>query len=284
MVLLGARRLDPSHALFGNSILRNCLTHDYTVSTLMAGVHLEIQPQPNDTTCGPTCLHAVYGYFDDVLPLHQVIDETGSLSEGGTLGSLLGQHALARGYDATIYTFNVHVFDPTWFDEHGNGRPELHNKLEEQIQAKDNAKLRYACRAYQGFLAAGGKLRMRDLTRGLIRQYLNRSIPIVAGLSATFLYRAKREVGDECTPDDIRGLPTGHFVVLCGYDRNTKMVRVADPYLPNPIAPRDNYYVVDVDRVVCAILLGALTYDANLMIFSPSKSKGLTRGDTHRRQ
>jgi len=251
---------------------------------LMAGVHLEIQPQPNDTTCGPTCLHAVYGYYGDVLPLHQVIDEAVSLSEGGTLGALLGQHALSRGYDATIYTFNLRVFDPTWFDEHGHGRPELRDKLAEQIGAKDNARLQYACRAYQGFLDAGGRLWMQDLTRGLIRHYLNQSIPIIAGLSSTFLYRARREIGPECTPDDIHGLPTGHFVVLCGYDRNTKMVRVADPYLPNPFAPRDNYYVVNVDRVVCAILLGALTYDANLMIFSPSKSKGLTRGDTHSRQ
>lgn len=249
----------------------------------MDGVHFEIQPQPNDTTCGPTCLHALYQYFGDEPSLDQVIDETTSLSEGGTLGSLLGQHALARGYDATIYTFNVRVFDPSWFDEHGNGRPELRDKLEQQIHAKENAKLQYASRSYQGFLDAGGALRMRDLTRGLIRQYLNRSIPIMAGLSSTFLYRAKREIGEDCTPDDINGLPTGHFVVLCGYDRETKMVRVADPYLPNPIAPRDNYYVVDVDRVVCAILLGALTYDANLMIFSPSKHKGLTSGDTHRR-
>ncbi|MEO8495433.1 MAG: C39 family peptidase, partial [Planctomycetota bacterium] len=234
--------------------------------------------------CGPTCLHAVYGYHGEALPLEQVIAETATLSEGGTLGALLGQHALARGYDATIYTFNLRVFDPTWFDEHGHGRPVLRDKLAEQIVAKENDKLQYAGRAYQGFLEAGGELRMKDLTRGLIRQYLNRSIPIVAGLSSTFLYRAKREIGATCTPDDINGLPTGHFVVLCGYDRERKLVRIADPYLPNPIAPRDHYYVVDVDRVVCAILLGALTYDANLMIFTPGKQKGLNRGDTHRRQ
>lgn len=250
----------------------------------MDPVHFEIQPQPNDTTCGPTCLHAIYGYYDDVLPLHQVIDETCSLVEGGTLGALLGQHALARGYDATIYTYNVRVFDPTWFDAQGLGRPELHAKLDQQIQAKDHPRLQYACQAYQGFLAGGGQLRMQDLTRGLIRHYLNRSIPIVAGLSSTFLYRAMREIGPQCIPDDINGLPTGHFVVLCGYNRQTKMVRVADPYLPNPIAPRGHYYVVDVDRVVCAILLGALTYDANLMILSPHQYKGLTRGDTHCRQ
>ncbi len=250
----------------------------------MEGVHFEIQPQPNDTTCGPTCLHAVYGYYDDTAPLDQIIDEADSLSEGGTLAALLGQHALARGYDATIYTFNVRVFDPTWFEENGHAASGLANKLEQQFHAKENARLRHATRAYQSFLAAGGKLKMQDLTRDLIRSYLNRSIPIMAGLSSTFLYRAAREIGEDCRPDDINGLPTGHFVVLCGYDRKTKMVRVADPYFPNPIAPRDNYYVVSVDRVVCAILLGALTYDANLMILTPGKNKGLTSGDTDCRQ
>ncbi|MFT5526254.1 MAG: hypothetical protein ACI9HK_004227 [Pirellulaceae bacterium] len=250
----------------------------------MDEVDFEIQPQPSNTTCGPTCLHAVYRYFTDVLPLKQVIDEAASLSDGGSLGSLLGQHALARGYDATIYTFNVRVFDPSWFDEYGRGRPELRAKLGEQISAKDDAKLKFACREYQKFLEAGGQLRMTDLTRKLIRQYLNRSIPIIAGLSSTFLYRAKREIGIDCRSDDVNGLPTGHFVVLCGYDRKTKMVSIADPYLPNPIAPSNNYYLVSVDRVVCAILLGALTYDANLMILTPGKKKGLPRANTDRGQ
>ena len=78
-------------------------------------------------------------------------------------------------------------------------------------------------------------------------------------------------MADACKTDDIRGTPVGHFVVLCGYNRDTKMVRIADPYLPNPFAPRDNYYEVNVDRVVCAILLGILTYDANLLILRPSE-------------
>ena len=28
----------------------------------------EIQRQPDDVSCGPTCLHAVYRYFGDELP------------------------------------------------------------------------------------------------------------------------------------------------------------------------------------------------------------------------
>ena len=69
-------------------------------------------------------------------------------------------------------------------------------------------------------------------------------------------------------------MPAGHFVVLCGYDRVEKTVLVADPYQPNPLAPGQQY-VVSIDRVICAILLGILTYDANLLIIQPRvKRKG----------
>ena len=33
-----------------------------------AKLHLDILPQPDDSTCGPTYLHAVYRYWGDVLP------------------------------------------------------------------------------------------------------------------------------------------------------------------------------------------------------------------------
>jgi hypothetical protein len=61
-------------------------------------------------------------------------------------------------------------------------------------------------------------------------------------------------------------------------------VLVADPLMPNPMAFRQ-HYVVNVDRVICAILLGIVTYDANLLIIEPRKR--LPRrghGDSDRRQ
>ncbi|MCA9198725.1 MAG: hypothetical protein KDA87_14350 [Planctomycetales bacterium] len=237
----------------------------------MEGIHFEISPQPDDETCGPTCLHAVYRHFEgETLSLEQVIHECDSLQEGGTLASLLGAHALRRGYDATIYSFNLNVFDPSWFR---NESISLVDKLYAQIDAKPGDKLRIASEAYIEFLKLGGRIRMEDLTRRLIRSYLARSLPILVGLSATYLYQAPREVAPKWDPDDVCGLPAGHFVVLCGYDQLNKEVRIADPYLPNPFAPRENYYSIDVDRVVCAILLGIVTYDANLLILRPSKSR-----------
>ena len=80
-------------------------------------LEIEILPQPDDTTCGPTCLHAVYRYYGDSIPLRDVISEVQKLEEGGTLAVLLGLHALRRGYRATLYTYDLQVFDPTWFED-----------------------------------------------------------------------------------------------------------------------------------------------------------------------
>jgi hypothetical protein len=239
-----------------------------------------ILPQPDDTTCGPTCLHAVYQHFGDPLDLDQVIGEVARLEEGGTLGALLGTHALARGYRAMMLTYNLEVFDPTWFavcpsqdgtpQTHSQGadNEELINRLRLQMAAKQSPRLNAACEGYMDFLRLGGRIRLEDLSGSMLLRFLEKGIPILTGLSATYLYRCPREFGLECVPDDIRGYPTGHFVVLCGFDRARGTVSVADPYLPNPLGER-HHYEVELDRLVCAILLGVLTYDANLLVVTP---------------
>jgi glutathione synthase/RimK-type ligase-like ATP-grasp enzyme len=52
-------------------------------------LNLKIRAQPDNATCGPTCLHALYGYYGEQLPLDQVIAEVPSLATGGTLGVML---------------------------------------------------------------------------------------------------------------------------------------------------------------------------------------------------
>jgi hypothetical protein len=230
---------------------------------------LEILAQPDDTTCGPTCLHALYRFHEEDLPLKQVIEEVPSLEGGGTLAVLLGCHALRRGYEGTIFTFNLQVFDPTWFLP---GAPPLSDRILAQMAVKEKPKLHIASAGYLEFLRLGGTIRMEDLTPDLIRRYLTRGVPILTGLSATFLYRDMREYGPDFAPDDIRGVPAGHFVVLCGYDRETRSVLVADPLMPNPLAT-EHLYELNIDRVINAILLGIVTYDANLLVLRPGKSK-----------
>ncbi|UXX77679.1 C39 family peptidase [Reichenbachiella carrageenanivorans] len=230
---------------------------------------VSIKAQPNDVTCGPTCLHGVYSYYKDVIPLHEVIEQVEQLSTGGTLAVLLGIHALDRGYDATIYTFNLHVFDPSWF----KGKVDLVQKLEAQMAAKpDNEVLIAASQAYLTFLSLGGKIKYESLTPALIRSYLAKDVPVLSGLSATYLYDSPREIGDiEVQYDDIKGEPTGHFVILNGYNPDSRQVYIADPLKYNPISD-EQYYKVSYQKLITSVMLGVVTYDANLLMIAPKEN------------
>ncbi len=233
---------------------------------------LDILPQPDGTTCGPTCLHAVYRYYGDDLPLPAVVRQCQRLKSGGTLAVMLACHALARGYRATILTYNLEVFDPTWFREAhqaaGTDTIDLARKLKARSRAKKGKRHKAEIKAYLEFLRLGGVVRFEDLNAALITRFLDQGRPVLTGLSATYLYRTPREYGRRFVDDDVRGDPAGHFVILLGHDPQRGTVRVADPLEPNP--PFDSHiYEVALDRVICSILLGVLTYDANLLIIEP---------------
>jgi hypothetical protein len=234
---------------------------------------LEILPQPTDATCGPTCLHAVYRYWGDEVTLDEVINSTRDLGDGrGTFAVMLGLDALRRGYDATLFTFNLGVFDPTWFDDDGDARPEL---LQEKLRLQEDAKcssaddrFHAATRSYLDFLELGGAIRFRNLTASLIADCVRYRHPVLTGLSSTYLYRCAREWGPNDDYDDVRGVPQGHFVVIHGYDPASRSVRIADPLADNPGFASQSY-PISMARLVPAIMLGVLTHDANLLVVSP---------------
>ncbi len=249
-------------------------------------LELEIQPQPNDTSCGPTCLAAVYRYWNDEVELKQLISETSQLDGGGTLAVHLACHVLGRGYEARITTYNLNVFDPSWFASDGSVDNEyLSQKLKQQLAAKgarddiDLERLQVATEYYLQFLMLGGRVQMRPLDERLIVSTLTEEIPILCGLSATYLYQEPREraqaldaQGQTSIADDVGGDPTGHFVVLHGYDPKSGNVLIADPLHPNPIAPT-NKYAASLSQVTAAVLLGIVTYDANLLTLVPRQER-----------
>jgi hypothetical protein len=229
----------------------------------------EILRQPDDQTCGPTCLHAVYRHFGDDLPLARLVAEIPMLEVGGgTLEVMLGVHALQRGYRATLHTFNLRVFDPSWFTQ----QRVLEERLEAQLAVRRHPKIRLATRGYLDFLRLGGRIRFGDLTSSTLRAPLRRGLPILTGLSATYLHRSMRELPETDQDDDLRGDPVGHFVVLCGYDAAARAVEVADPF-EHPDDGRRKY-AVPIARVVGAIFLGVLTYDASCLVIEPKSGGG----------
>lgn len=230
-------------------------------------LNFDMKAQPDAVTCGPTCLYALYQYYNDDISLKQVIKEVKSLKGGGTLAVMLGSHALARGYNAHIYTYNLNIFDPSWF-KHSSSK--MIGLLKKQILAKrSRKKLHVASNAYIRFLEAGGKFHYDELDENLIKKYLNKSTPILTGLSATYLYGSVREHPTTNRNDSIKGEPVGHFVVINGYDDSKHCVYLADPMNPNPL--KAQYYNVTFDRLINSIMLGIVTHDANVLIIEPKK-------------
>jgi hypothetical protein len=118
--------------------------------------------QPDDESCGPTCLTQVYRYFGFEKPLSDVIEETVRNAEGGTLAVYLGIRALKDGFHPTIYSFNLRIFDPSWRDLPIS---EMMAKLKQRSRFVRSEKLRQSLDAYCVYLEMGGKVRFDELSR-----------------------------------------------------------------------------------------------------------------------
>jgi hypothetical protein len=236
-------------------------------------IDLIMQSQPDDETCGPTSLHAIYKYYGLDIPLEEIIQNVDRSLSGGTLTPMLGTHALQQGFQTTIYIYNLTIFDPTWFHNGEVDNQFLIEKLDAQMRYKNDPYITKETMAYFEYLKLNGKIRLQSLKIDLLKKYFKRGIPIVTALSATYLYRSSREYftpEGKSVYDDIRGTPCGHFVVLCGYDPKKRLIIIADPHPANPLF-KNNYYKVSINRLINSIMLGVLTYDANLLIIEPKE-------------
>ena len=221
--------------------------------------------QPDDMTCGPTCLRKVFSFYGDEVSLETVLSALDRNEDGGTLAVFLGIAAMKKGYCARIYSYDLRIFDPTWFNL---PRKELVEKIFSRFPYLSDEKRLRAAGAYIRFLEMGGEMAFDELTPTLLRSIIDRGHPVLAGLSATYLYRFARERWDEEAEkhidDDVRGEPTGHFVVISGYENFGRKLSVVDPSEHVPSSP-DGRVIVESDRLINAILLGDVTYDAVLL-------------------
>ena len=174
----------------------------------------------------------------------------------------LGIGALANGFGATIYSYNLRVFDPAWRRLEPAA---LVRKLRQRLHAVESMRLQRSLEAYIDFIQRGGRVRFQNLGKDLLVRSLARGCPILCGLSATYLYQHKREFRNR--DDDIRGNPVGHFVVICGYYPKTDRFLVRDPSSHIPFS-RSGKYSVEAERLIAAILLGDVTYDADLLVLA----------------
>jgi len=231
--------------------------------------------QPDDVTCGPTCLLSVLRYYGDQTSFAQLLELTPTNPDGGTLAVFLGQVARALGYRARLYSYNYRVVDPTWSEL---APSEVRARLLRRAEVSPKPKVQAACRAYAEFLAAGGELAFADLSPELLVGALERGHPVLCGLSATYLYEQPRERPDDNATDDVGGDPVGHFLVICGYAAGGARFSVRDPFSHVPATDESGSYAVEARRLLNAILLGIVSYDAVLLEVWPADEGSAEEG------
>lgn len=230
-------------------------------------IGVPVLTQPDDVSCGPTSLTQVLAHHGEGRSFAEVEAHVERNPDGGTLGVHLGRAALELGYRVTLYSCNLRVLDPTWARL---SRDELRGKLEARADTVRDSRLAHVTRTYVEFLQHGGDVEFDDFERDLLIRLVRQRQPVIAGLSATYLYGSAREDPWTNVPDDIGGEPTGHFVVIDGYHDHGDRFEVLDPYPHNPFA-KGNRYQVSAQRLLNAILLGDVTYDGVLVVVRPAR-------------
>lgn len=219
--------------------------------------------QPDDVSCGPTCLASVLAFHGEPIDFAAVEAKVERNPDGGTLGVFLGLAALELGFRASLVSTNLRVFDPTW---RGLSSAALVDKLRARAAVVHDRRLARVIEAYVRFVEQGGDVGLEELSEGLLEGYLRRGRPVVCGLSATYLYQTAREDPWSNVADDVGGEPAGHFVCIVGCSGEGGRFVLSDPY---PAALGRPRYEVTSRRLLNAILLGDETYDGVLLVVEP---------------
>lgn len=228
---------------------------------------IKIHSQPDDISCGATCLHAIYQHYGINLDLNKLIKKIGNIKGGGTLAALLGINALKQGCKSTIYTWNFTVFDCSWKNL---STRDLQRKLSKHAKHTKNRKSLHTIEASLKFLKLGGEIKFELLDTDFLRSILTPAQPIITGLCSTYLYDCPRETFSNkgiAKYDDIKGELTGHFIIADNIDSKDR-VSISDPFGANPLS-KDNYYHVSAQKFINAINLAIISHDANMLLISP---------------
>lgn len=210
----------------------------------MKKININVNVQRDDE-CLSECLLAVFKYYNLNITLDDIISYVSTDSDKlydweFKAGSL----ALKNNLKPIIHTNVSYLFDPSWngldndkllaklkeearfFSE----KLELVNKEPEQKNYIFPNKLiadRYKKEvdAAVEYVENGGRISFSAISANLIKEYLNKGVPLIVSLNPTLLHRMKRAYNFE--PDDIRGIVWGHVVVIKGYENDNFIV--ADP-------------------------------------------------------
>lgn len=229
---------------------------------------IDMPDQPDDSSCGPTSLYSVYKFFGLDVTLETVIKELDGYDPAiGSYDAILGIDALKRGFDAIITPFNLNVFDWSWF---GLNMDALRIKLDRLASVGLSETVRKLASLYVEFIDRGGRIvfQYNPEQAFFTANYYTGVVPLICGLSSTWIHQSKRENPDTGEYDEY-GRMMGHYVVLGGWEWGLNPVRttVYDPYGSRTLF-RSNKYILEYDQLLTAMMLGTNTHEGNLLRIS----------------
>lgn len=188
-------------------------------------------------SCGPSSVQQVLYYYGIKKDLKEIMENMKLFDKGGTSDDgALGDYMLKQGFNVRIYTIDTKKFDPSWSKL---GRKELLKKLKKSKDVSRGFK-KYAYEVLIDFLKHGGKIEFKPISLAMIKKYLDRGIPLLAGVDDSLLYGVKRS-RKTFYDDDIKGKVWGHELVLAGYKKDKLLV--VDPADTNPFTKSGKYFL-----------------------------------------
>ncbi len=145
------------------------------------------------------------------------------MNEYGTWSPYIGIYAMKLGYNVEIFTYDVSLFDPTWFNLSNKS---LIKKLKIAIKKIKDKDKKFGVRGYIDFLREGGKLTFKIPTKKILIKFLKKKIPPMAFVNSTAYYKRKRKDFKAGKRSEF-GEVGGHCIVISGY-KNGKFI-VTDP-------------------------------------------------------
>jgi hypothetical protein len=199
--------------------------------------------------CVPACLEQILK-FHNIQDSQQIILKSLEYPERGMSIPQAGSYLLKHGFKTIINTNNIHIFDPAWFEL---GVPELIKQLKKRKKFVDifNQSL---IDDYLEYFKNYGAIKFETISGNLILKYLSKSMPIMAELASTYLYKKSKTSKPGAFNDSIKGQIEGHCVILAGFNEKNKIKIIDSNCENNPFNKRGTYWI-DAEELIASIFI-----------------------------
>lgn len=231
--------------------------------------HPIVPIQQKTSECMQTTATQVMAFFDPTISVDEVIKDVPVYVENGEkIGTSPGHMAAyfaQKGYQTTVYIFDVELFDRSW---EGLGEEEVLTRLRQrQEHIPANAWLaayhHILVDGWALYVKSGGRFSFPQLSTSLLYDLLVPS-PYLLMVNSTYLNQRAKQIYNQATDkfddDPIKGRSLTHAVACAGY-RDSQFL-IVDPDPPEGVS---HHRWIAQDHLIASIM-AAQTESDNFLI------------------